>query len=78
VCIAYCLVFNAFLFKRVVDRSSALTFSSLSTDIGFGGYYKGLRTKIAQSILATSLLLVCKEKITEFTRDVLNPKRDVE
>lgn len=45
---------------------------------GFGGYYKGIKTKITQSILAASLLLVCKEKITEFTRDMLNPKRDIE
>lgn len=35
------------------------------------GYYRGLRTKIVQSMLAASLLFVCKEKITDATRAAL-------
>jgi hypothetical protein len=35
------------------------------------GYYRGLRTKIVQSVVAAALLFVCKEKITELTRDML-------
>lgn len=30
-----------------------------------------MRTKIVQSVLAAALLFVCKEKITDATRDVL-------
>jgi len=37
---------------------------------GLGGYYRGINTKITQSILGAALLLVCKEKITELTRDM--------
>lgn len=35
------------------------------------GYYRGIRTKIVQSVLAAALLFMCKEKITEATRDLL-------
>ena len=38
---------------------------------GASGYYKGIRTKIVQSVLAAALLFMCKEKITDFTRDLL-------
>ncbi|KAI3436859.1 hypothetical protein D9Q98_006269 [Chlorella vulgaris] len=38
---------------------------------GLLGYYRGLRTKIVQSVVAAALLFVCKEKITELTRDML-------
>ncbi|PSC72619.1 peroxisomal nicotinamide adenine dinucleotide carrier [Micractinium conductrix] len=38
---------------------------------GAGGYYRGLRTKIVQSVLAAALLFVAKEKITDWTREVL-------
>ena len=38
---------------------------------GLGGYYKGIRTKIVQSVFAAALLFMCKEKITDFTRDLL-------
>eukprot|EP00887_Chlorella_sp_A99_P002640 scaffold6.g2640.t1 len=38
---------------------------------GLGGYYKGMRTKIVQSVLAAALLFVAKEQITDFTRAVL-------
>lgn len=43
----------------------------LSFSAGPGGYYRGMRTKIVQSVLAAALLFVCKEKITDATRDVL-------
>lgn len=42
---------------------------------GPGGYYRGMRTKIVQSVLAAALLFVCKEKITDATRDVLVGRR---
>ncbi|KAL4457944.1 hypothetical protein ABPG75_012809 [Micractinium tetrahymenae] len=42
---------------------------------GPGGYYRGMRTKIVQSVLAAALLFVCKEKITDLTRDVLQGRR---
>lgn len=42
---------------------------------GPGGYYRGLRTKIVQSVLAAALLFVAKEKISELTRDVLVGKQ---
>lgn len=32
---------------------------------------QGIRSKLVQSILAAALLFVAKEKITDFTRDVL-------
>lgn len=38
---------------------------------GVGGYYRGMRTKIVQSVLAAALLFMCKEKITDFTRELL-------
>ena len=37
---------------------------------GLGGYYRGMNTKITQSILGAAVLLVCKEKITEVTKDI--------
>lgn len=43
---------------------------------GVSGYYKGIRTKILQSVLAAALLFMCKEKITDFTRETLLPRRD--
>ncbi len=38
---------------------------------GVPGYYKGLNSKIVQSVLAAALLFVCKEKITDVTRAAL-------
>jgi hypothetical protein len=38
---------------------------------GLPGYFQGIRTKIVQSVLAASLLFMCKEKITDLTRGVL-------
>lgn len=38
---------------------------------GPAGYYRGMSTKITQSILGAAILLVCKEKITDITRDLL-------
>ena len=38
---------------------------------GVGGYYRGIGTKLVQSVLAAALLFVAKEKITDVTRDVL-------
>ncbi|EFN58748.1 hypothetical protein CHLNCDRAFT_140450 [Chlorella variabilis] len=38
---------------------------------GVAGYYRGLRTKVVQSVLAAALLFVAKEKITEAARDLL-------
>lgn len=43
---------------------------------GVGGYYKGIRTKILQSVLAAALLFMCKEKITDFTRETLISRRE--
>jgi adenine nucleotide transporter 17 len=42
---------------------------------GVGGYYKGMRTKIVQSVLAAALLFMCKEKITDATRELLGTAR---
>lgn len=42
---------------------------------GVGGYYKGIRTKILQSVLAAALLFMCKEKITDATRELLGTAR---
>lgn len=75
-CMLY-VVQQLFLKLWLIDSRRSL-FLCLSLDTGLGGYYKGIKTKIAQSILAASLLLVCKEKITEFTRDMLNPKTETE
>lgn len=38
---------------------------------GLGGYYRGMSTKITQSILGAAILLVCKERITDITREFL-------
>lgn len=38
---------------------------------GLGGYYRGMSTKITQSILGAAILLVCKEKITDITRNLI-------
>lgn len=35
------------------------------------GYFKGLNSKIVQSVLAAALLFVAKEKITDVTRALL-------
>lgn len=35
------------------------------------GYYRGISTKITQSILGAAILLMCKEKITDITKDIL-------
>ncbi|KAI7843799.1 hypothetical protein COHA_002697 [Chlorella ohadii] len=45
--------------------------ASIMRDEGPGGYYRGLRTKVVQSVLAAALLFVAKEEITNCTRDVL-------
>ncbi|PRW56204.1 peroxisomal nicotinamide adenine dinucleotide carrier [Chlorella sorokiniana] len=45
--------------------------ASIMREEGPGGYYRGLRTKVVQSVLAAALLFVAKEEITNFTRDVL-------
>lgn len=42
---------------------------------GVGGYFKGLRTKIVQSVLAAALLFVAKDEITLFTRRLLASRR---
>jgi solute carrier family 25 (peroxisomal adenine nucleotide transporter), member 17 len=42
---------------------------------GVAGYYKGIRTKIVQSMLAAALLFMCKEKITDATLAVMAPRR---
>lgn len=39
--------------------------------VGLLGYYKGIKTKIVQSVLAAALLFMCKEKITDATRELL-------
>ncbi|GAB4820597.1 hypothetical protein N2152v2_007643 [Parachlorella kessleri] len=39
---------------------------------GLAGYYKGLNSKIVQSVLAAAILFVCKEKITDFARTLLH------
>lgn len=38
---------------------------------GLRGYYRGMSTKITQSILGAAILLVCKEKITDITRNLI-------
>lgn len=43
---------------------------------GMRGYYRGMKAKIVQSVLAASLLFVCKEKITDFTRELLLAAND--
>eukprot|EP00884_Botryococcus_braunii_P011532 jgi/Botrbrau1/2037/Bobra.0047s0017.1 len=39
---------------------------------GFAGFFHGLRTKLAQSILAAALLMAVKEELTNSTRALLN------
>ena len=41
---------------------------------GFLGFYKGMRAKIVQSILAAALLMAIKEQLTTATAAVLDPK----
>lgn len=41
---------------------------------GFLGFYKGMHTKIVQSILAAALLMAIKEKMTQAALLILNPK----
>lgn len=41
---------------------------------GFLGFYKGMNTKIIQSILAAALLMAVKEKMTQAALLILNPK----
>lgn len=41
---------------------------------GFLGFYKGMNTKILQSILAAALLMAVKEKLTQAALLILNPK----
>lgn len=38
---------------------------------GIGGFYRGLRTKIVQSVLAAALLFTCKAKFTDLARRLL-------
>ena len=38
------------------------------------GFYKGMRAKIVQSILAAALLMAIKEQLTTATAAVMNPK----
>lgn len=41
---------------------------------GLLGFYKGMRAKIVQSILAAALLMAIKEQLTTATAAVLDPK----
>lgn len=41
---------------------------------GFLGFYKGMNTKIIQSILAAALLMAVKEKLTQAALLILNPQ----
>ena len=45
---------------------------------GFLGFYKGMRTKIVQSILAAALLMAIKEKMTQAALVVLAAPQVVE
>jgi len=38
---------------------------------GFNGFYKGMGTKIVQSVLAAAVLFMVKEKLVEQTRSLL-------
>jgi adenine nucleotide transporter 17 len=49
--------------------------TQIATKEGLAGYYRGIKTKIVQSVLAAALLFMCKEKITDFTRDLLTRKQ---
>ena len=40
---------------------------------GFLGYYKGMNTKIVQSILAAAILMAIKEKTTQAALLLINP-----
>ena len=42
---------------------------------GVAGYYRGMSTKITQSILGAAILLVCKEKMTDISTTLLNSSR---
>ncbi len=41
---------------------------------GFLGFYKGMRAKIVQSILAAALLMAIKEQLTTATAAIMSPK----
>jgi len=49
--------------------------TQIATKEGLAGYYRGIKTKIVQSVLAAALLFMCKEKITDFTRDLLTGRQ---
>eukprot|EP01023_Acetabularia_acetabulum_P043984 TRINITY_DN44053_c0_g1_i1.p1 TRINITY_DN44053_c0_g1~~TRINITY_DN44053_c0_g1_i1.p1 ORF type:complete len:109 (-),score=20.55 TRINITY_DN44053_c0_g1_i1:142-420(-) len=38
---------------------------------GFGGFYKGIKTKMFQSVLAASIMFMTKEQLTEIVQDAL-------
>lgn len=46
------------------DSSMPCPLLSTRPPAGLPGYYRGIRTKIVQSVLAAALLFVAKEKIT--------------
>jgi adenine nucleotide transporter 17 len=39
---------------------------------GIGGFYKGMRVKLLQTVLAAALLMMLKEEIFATTRQLLN------
>ena len=41
---------------------------------GFLGFYKGMRAKIVQSILAAALLMAIKEQLTTATAAIMSPQ----
>ena len=57
-------------------KSVADAVAQIAKREGLGGYYRGMRTKILQSVLAAALLFMCKEKITEKISSILK-KKDV-
>jgi adenine nucleotide transporter 17 len=61
--------------KHMQYTSVADAITQIATKEGLAGYYRGIQTKIVQSVLAAALLFMCKEKITDFTRDLLTGRQ---
>jgi Mitochondrial carrier protein len=49
------------------------TLSALLAEDGFMGLFKGLRIKLVQSVLATALMFVLKERLNDAASSMLQP-----
>ena len=54
---------------KYASLSDAVT--QIARKEGLLGFFQGIKTKIVQSVLAAALLFMCKEKISDVTREAL-------